>query len=340
MRTMKAMQIHRFGAEDVMQLDTDVPVPEPGPREILIKCAATGINHSDLFIRENGNIHIGPGDLPLILGREMAGVVAEIGEAVSEFKPGQRVVALPAPQTRATGLPGGKEYTGCYAEYVLARPQDARLVPDGVDMVTAAATAWSWLTAWYVLEAAKIKAGDRALIHAGGSALGTAAIQLAKHVGATVMTTAGSAAKCARLKELGADVAVNYREEDFADAVPGFTDGRGLDVVVDVIAGDVLVKSLKQLAPGGRLIALGSLSGGSRELPPELPGGRMARRFSITSHLMEHTRSMEKLDEFFALIEAGKLRVIVDKVFPLSEAATAHRYIAERLNFGKVVLTV
>src|ERR1700749_3871670 len=119
MRTMKAMQIHRFGAEDVMQLDTDVPVPEPGPREILIKCAATGINHSDLFIRRNGNIHIGPGDLPLILGRELSGVIAEIGSDVTEFAPGQRVVALPAVQTRATGLPGSKEYTGCCAEYAL-----------------------------------------------------------------------------------------------------------------------------------------------------------------------------------------------------------------------------
>lgn len=338
MQTMKAMQIHRFGAEEVMQLD-DVAVPSPGPREMLIKVAATSINHSDLFIRQNGNIHIGLGDLPLILGRELAGTVAEVGSGVTEYAPGQRVVALPAVQTRAAGLPGGKEYTGCYAEYALARPQDTRALPDGIDMVTGAATSWASLTAWYVLAAGRLKEGECVLIQAGGSGIGVMAIQFAKILGARVFTTA-SAEKCPRVVELGADTAIDYRHKDFEAEILRLTEGRGVDVVVETVGGESLDKSLRVLAPGGRLIALGSLSGGARDLPRGLPQGRTAARFSITAFLMEETRAIAQLDRIFELISSGRLKVIVDRVFPLAEAASAHRYIAERRNFGKVVLTL
>ena len=197
MPPMKAVQIHRFGAEEVMQLD-EVEIPSPEARQMVIKIAATSINHSDLFIRQNGNIHIGAQDLPLILGRELAGTVVEACPNVTEFAPGQRVVALPAVQTRATGLPGSKEYTGCYAEYSLARPQDTRPLPDEIDWVTGAATPWAALTAWYVLAAAQVKAGDRVFIQAGGSGIGTFAVQFARILGAQVFATAGSDEKCAR----------------------------------------------------------------------------------------------------------------------------------------------
>jgi NADPH:quinone reductase len=338
MRSMNAMQIHRFGAEDVMQMD-QVEIPSPGPREMLIKIAASSVNHSDLFIRQNGNIHIGPSDLPLILGRELSGTVAEIGSGVTEFAAGQRVVALPAVQTRAAGSPGGKEYTGCYAEYALARPQDVRLLPDGVDMVTGAAVPWVALTAWYVLAAAKLKEGDRVFIQAGGSGVGNFAIQFAKLLGAHVFTTAGSAEKCSRVMELGADAAIDYRQKDFETEVLRLTERRGVDVVVETIGGEALDKSSRILAPGGRLIALGSLSGGTRDLPKDLPHGQTAARFSITAFLMEETRAMSQLDKIFELVQSGRIRVVVDRVFSLSEAALAHCYIAERHNFGKVVLT-
>jgi NADPH:quinone reductase len=339
MPRMKAVQIHRFGAEDVLQLD-DIEIPDPGPREMLIKIAATSVNHSDLFIRQNGNIHIGPGDLPLILGRELAGTVAEIGSEVTEYAPGQRVVALPAVQTRAAGLPGAKEYTGCYAEYALARPQDARPLPESIDMVTGAATSWAALTAWYVLAAAQVKADDRVFVQAGGSGVGTFAVQFAKILGARVLTTAGSADKCSRVLGFGADAAINYREKDFASEVLRLTEGRGVDAAVETIGGEALGKSLGTLAPGGRLIALGSLSGGSRDLPNALPEGRKASRFSITAFLMEETRAALQLDKIFAWIESGRVKVPVDRVFPLADAAAAHRYIAERRNFGKIVLTL
>jgi NADPH:quinone reductase len=339
MPRMKAVQIHRFGAEDVMQLD-EVEIPSPESRQMLIKIAATSINHSDLFIRQNGNIHIGPQDLPLILGRELAGTVVETGPNVTEFAPGQRVVALPAVQTRATGLPGSKEYTGCYAEYSLARPQDARPLPDGIEWVTGAATPWAALTAWYVLAAARVKAGDRVFIQAGGSGVGTFAVQFAKILGAQVFATAGSDERCSRLRDLGAEAAINYRQQDFASEVLRLTDGCGVDAVVETIGGGALEKSLRILGPGGRLVALGSLSGGSRSLPTKLTEGRTAHRFSITAFLMEETRAVEQLDKIFSWVQSRQLQVLVDRVFPLAEVAAAHRYIANRKNFGKVVLTV
>lgn len=339
MPQMKAVQIHRFGAEDVMQLD-EVEIPSPESRQMLIKIAATSINHSDLFIRQNGNVHIGPQDLPLILGRELAGTVVEIGPNVTEFAPGQRVVALPAVQTRATGLPGSKEYTGCYAEYSLARPQDARPLPDGIDWMTGAATPWAALTAWYVLAAARVKEGDCVFIQAGGSGVGTFAVQFAKILGARVFATAGSREKCSRLGELGAEVAINYRDKDFAGELLRLTEGRGVDAVVETVGGEALEKSLGVLCPGGHLVALGSLSGGTRKLPTTLPEGRKAFRFSITAFLMEETRAIEQLDKIFAWIQSGQLRVLVDRVFPLADVAAAHRYIADRQNLGKVLLTV
>jgi NADPH2:quinone reductase len=339
MPRMKAVQIHRFGAEDVMQLD-EVEIPAPESRQMVIKIAATSINHSDLFIRQNGNIHIGPQDLPLILGRELAGTVVEAGPNVAEFAPGDRVVALPAVQTRATGLPGSKEYTGCYAEYSLARPQDTRALPDGIDWVTGAATPWAALTAWYVLAAAQVKAGDRVFVQAGASGVGMFAVQFAKILGARVFATAGSDEKCARVAEIGADATINYREKDFAGELMRLTEGRGVDAAVETIGGEALAKSLRILAPGGRLIALGSLSGGSRALPATLAEGRKASRFSITAFLMEETRAIAQLDQIFAWIRSGQVRVLVDRVFPLADVAAAHRYIASRQNVGKVVLTV
>jgi NADPH2:quinone reductase len=339
MPKMKAVRIHRFGAEDVMQLD-EVEIPSPEAWEMVIKIAATSVNHSDLFIRQKGNIHIGQQDLPLILGRELAGTVVETGKNVTGFVAGQRVVALPAVQTRASGLPGSKEFTGCYAEYSLARPQDTRPLPDGIDWVTGAATPWAALTAWYVLATAQVKAGNCVFIQAGASGVGTFAVQFAKLLGARVFATAGSDEKCSRVSELGADAVINYSQKDFANELLRLTEGRGVDIVVETVAGEALEKSLRVLAPNGHLIALGNLSGGHRDLPTLLPEGRKAYRFSITGFLMEETRALSQLDKIFAWVQSEQIRVVVDRVFPLVEAAVAHHYIANRKNCGKVVLTL
>jgi NADPH2:quinone reductase len=337
---MKAIQVHRFGGEEVLQLD-EVPVPSPGGGELLIKVHAASVNHSDLFIRRDGNVHIGPQDLPLIPGRELAGTVVEVGDSVDEFTVGQNVVALPAVQTRAAGTPGGKEYTGCYAEYALARPQDTRLIPDGIDMVVAAAIPWVSLTAWYTMtRAGKLRAGESVLIHAGGSGVGVAGIQLARYIGARVFTTAGSAEKCERARALGAELAINYVEQDFASEILDETRGRGVDVVIDSVGGDVFAKDLHVLAPHGRVIVFGASGGPIPNPLPKLADGRVVRRFSITEFLMADPHAIQQVDEFFRLVVSGDLLVVVDRVFPLADAVAAQRYVEERRNFGKVVLTM
>jgi NADPH:quinone reductase-like Zn-dependent oxidoreductase len=247
---------------------------------------------------------------------------------------------MPAVQTRATGLPGSKEYTGCYAEYSLARPQDTRPLPDGIDMTAGGATPMASMTAWHMLKAGRVQAGDRVFIQSGSGGVGTFAVQFAKVLGATVITTGGGRAKCARLEELGADIAIDYLEKDFEDEVARATGGRGVDFIIETIGGEAIAKSLRLLAPGGRLIALGSLSGGPRDLPPTLPRGQTAHRFSITSLLMEDTHAIEALDEVFALIATGRVRPVIDRVFPLIEVGAAHRHVAERRAFGKVAVAV
>ncbi len=340
MPSMKAVQIHQFGGEDVFQYE-DVPIPEPGPGEMLIKVHAASVNHSDLFIRQEGNIHIGPQDLPLIIGREAAGVVVEVGSLVEDFVAGQRVVALPAVQTRAAGMPGGKEYTGCYAEYTLARPQDTRPLPDNVDMIVGAAMPWVSLTAWYTLtHAGKLQSGERVLVHSASGGVGVAAIQLAKYLGATVFTTTSTEEKCRRARELGADNVINYVEEDLVAEISRLTDGHGVDLVLESVGGEVYAKSLQALAADGRLVAFGGSGGPVPEPMPQPTEGQVVKRFSITAFMMAEPHAIEQLDDLFGLVQNGRLQVLVDQVFPLTEAAAAHRYIAGRRNFGKVVLTV
>jgi NADPH2:quinone reductase len=337
---MKAVQIHRFGDEDVLQLD-DVAVPAPASGELLIRVHAASVNRSDLFIRRAGNIHIGLQDLPLIPGRELAGVVAAVGDSVTEFAVGDRVIALPAVQTRVAGTPGGKEYSGCYAEFALARPQDTRPIPEGIDMLVAAAVPWVSLTAWYTMtHAGRLSDGESVLIHAGGSGVGVAAIQLARTLGATVFTTAGSSLKCRRARELGAAAAINYREEDFAVEILGLTGGRGVNLVIDSIGGSVFDNNLRVLAPGGRIVAFSTTGGPLPNPLPRLTEGRVIRRFSITDFLMSDPHAIEKLDDIFQLVLSGRLQVVIDRVYPLAEAALAQRYVEDRNNFGKVVLTV
>jgi NADPH:quinone reductase-like Zn-dependent oxidoreductase len=250
-------------------------------------------------------------------------------------------VALPAVQTRAAGTPGGKEYTGCYAEFALARPQDTRPIPEGIHMIVAAAVPWVSLTAWYTLtHAGNVRAGETVLIHAGGSGVGVAAIQLARRLGARVLTTAGTREKCARAQALGAEAAINYVDQDFAAEIARLTEGSGVDLVIDPVGGDVFTKSLQLLAPHGRIVNFGATAGPIPDVRPRLSEGRVVRRFSITDFLMARPDAITKLDEIFAWVAAGEMQVVVDRVYPLAQAAEAQRYVENRRNFGKVVLTV
>jgi NADPH:quinone reductase-like Zn-dependent oxidoreductase len=293
---------------------------------MLIKVEAASLNRADLGLRR-GSYRTRPEDLPLIPGREFAGTVASLGSQVSGFHKGQRVVAH-------TGLGG-------YAEYAVAKVSLVRAVPDGVDCVTAAAVPTVCLTAWFALmEDGKLKSGEQVLIQAGGSGVGTAAIQVAKHLGARVVTTAGTDEKCRRLKALGADETINYRTEDFREESLRLTKGRGVDLIFEMVGGEVYTKSLEVLAPGGRLVSIGGAAGPIPDPPPALTEGRRATRFSITNHLNAHPEGLNQLDTFLELIRRKRFQVVIDRTFPLSEARAAQRYLEGREHFGKIVLTM
>jgi len=322
---MKAIRIHRFGPdEDVLQYE-DVPEPKAGPGELLVKVEAASLNRADLGLRR-GTYRVAPEDLPIIPGREFAGRVEALGAGVSEFHNGQRIAAYP-----------GK---GGYAEYAVTKAAVARQVPDGIDAAVAASVPTVCLTAWFaLLEDGALKPGEQVLIQAGSSGVGHVAVQLAKVLGAArVFTTAGGAKKCARLRELGADEAIDYTSVDFAQEVLKLTSGRGVDVVLEMIGGDVYAKSLEVLAAGGRLVSIGGAIGPIPEKPPTLADGRKATRFSITNYLNAHPERFKQLDAFFDLIRDRKLRIAIDRTFPLAETRAAQRHLEGRDHFGKIVL--
>ncbi|MGH7773953.1 MAG: quinone oxidoreductase family protein [Candidatus Binatia bacterium] len=323
---MKAIRIHQFGpTEEVLQYE-DAPIPEPKPQELLVKVEAASLNRADLGLRK-GSYRTRPEDLPLIPGREFAGTVTTVGSQVQGFHVGQRVVAQP-------GLGG-------YAEYAVAKASQTRPVPHGVDSVTAAAMPTVFLTSWFALvEDAKMKSADNVLIQAGGSGVGIAAIQIAKQAGARVITTAGSNEKCTRLRELGADETINYTVQDFRQEVLRLTGGRGVDVVLEMVGGEVYNKSLEVLATSGRLVSIGGAVGPIPDTPPILAEGRKASRFSITNYLNSHPEAFNQLDAFLLLVRDKKLQVVIDHTFPLKEARAAQRYLEGRDHFGKIVLTM
>lgn len=323
---MKAIRIHQFGpSEDVLQYE-DVPMPEPNAGEVLIKVEAASLNRADLGLRK-GNYRISPDQLPVIPGREFAGIVETVGAGVSEYRPGQRVVAYPS--------------LGGYAEYALAKASEIRSIPDAVTSSQAAALPTAFLTAWFGLKTdGNLKAGDWLLVQGGSSGVGTAAIQIAKHWGAKTIAATGSEEKAHRLRKLGADVTIDVSQYDFLPEVMRVTGNRGVDVVLEMIGGEVYQKSLQALAPGGRLFSIGGAFGAIPDPPPALSEGRKATRFSITNYLKANPDNFKQLDEILKLVAEKKFQVVIGKTFPLAETRAAQRYLEGREHFGKVVLTM
>lgn len=323
---MKAIRIHQFGPTvEVLQYE-EVPTPEPGPGGLLIKVEAASLNRADLGLRK-GTYRVSPDQLPLIPGREFAGTVAKSGPGVTEYKAGDRVVAY-------TGFGG-------YAEYAAAKTAEVRPVPDGVSSAQAAALPTVYLTAWFGLTTdGNLKKGEWLLVQGGSSGVGVAAIQIAKHLGAKVITTSGSEEKCRRLRQLGADVTIDVSQDDFVPEVRRVTDKRGADVVLEMIGGEVYQKSLAVLAPGGRLFSIGGAFGAIPDPPPALSDGRKATRFSITNYLKAKPEDFRQLDTILKLVQEKKFQVVVGKTFPLAETRAAQRYLEGREHFGKVMLAM
>jgi putative PIG3 family NAD(P)H quinone oxidoreductase len=325
---MKAVTIRESGGPDVLEL-TEVDDVAPGPGEVLVQVAASAVNRADIMQRQ-GHYPPPPGapDWP---GLECSGTVAALGDGVQGWHVGDRVCAL---------LSGGG-----YAERVVVPAGQLLPVPEGIDLVEAAALPEVVCTVWSnVFMAAGLRPGEVLLVHGGSSGIGTMAIQLARQVGARVAVTAGTAAKLEACRTLGADIAVNYSEQDFVAEVKGATDGHGADVVLDNMGAKYLARNLDVLATGGRLVVIG-LQGGTRA---ELDLGAMLRkRAAIVAATLRARPAEEKAaivasvrEHVWPLIADGLVKPVVHARVPLAQAAEAHRLVESSEHIGKVLLVV
>jgi NADPH:quinone reductase len=322
---MKAVQVDQFGGPEVLAL-VDVPRPEPGPDEVVLEVRAAAVNRVDILQR-SGRYHTPP-PLPFVPGREASGLVEAVGADVKDFHPGDRVVAL-------VGRPGG------YAQFMAASARRAFSVPEKVDWPAAASLPIAWLTAWYCLRrVARVQPGETVLVHAAASGVGDAAVQMAKHIGAQVIATAGSDEKVAWAGANGADWGVNYERQDVVAEVARITEDKGVQVVIDAVGGPAFSLSLKAVGRGGRVVALANVS-----LEDSVVNTRDFYPKNATIYGLQIANLMEEgydprpdLEELMGLVASGTLRVHVDRVFPLEEAPAAHAYLEERRNRGKVVL--
>lgn len=325
---MKAMRI--VGSGKAARLEPgEAPSPEPGPGEILVDVAATAVNRADLMQRRG--LYPPPPGASEILGLECAGTVAALGEGVSGWQTGDRVMAL---------LAGGG-----YAERAVVHAGSAMRVPERLDFVQAAAIPEVFLTcSLNLFDLAGTPAGGAALVHGGGSGIGTAAIQLLRYSGVRAIVTAGSDEKCARCRELGADLALNYREGEFAKAVLEATNGQGVNTVLDSIGAPYLAQHLQCTRLGGAIVLIGLMGGAQTEINL---GALVAKRLRLIGSTLRTRPVAEKadivsrfLERFAAGLEDGSLRGIVDRTLPLARAQEAHDVLERSEHFGKVVLVV
>jgi len=324
---MHAVVMTEPGDPDVLRW-LEVPDPVPGRGEVVIDIAASGVNRADLMQRE-GHYPPPPG-APPYLGLECSGRVRSVGDGVTGWRPGDEVCAL---------LAGGG-----YAEQVVVPAGQLLPVPARVGMTEAAAFPETACTVYAnVFQLARLTSGETLLVHGGSSGIGTMAIQLGKAFGARVACTAGSPEKLARCRELGADVAINYRDEDFVAALLDATGGAGADVILDIMGASYLARNLAALATGGRLVIIGRQGGSRAEIDL---GVLQGKRASVHATTLRARPANEKAtvvaavrDHVWPLIDAGKVVAVIDRTLPMSQAAQAHRAMAASEHIGKIVLT-
>ena len=326
--TMTVIEVAQPGGPEVLRLGT-APVPKPRPGEVLVRVAAAGVNRPD--VAQRSGAYPPPPDASPLLGLEVAGEVVACGEGAT-LAVGSRVCAL------ANG--------GGYAEYCAVPQTQALPWPTGYDAVRAAALPETFFTVWANLfDIGRLAPGESVLVHGGSSGIGTTAIQLARALGSRVFATAGSAAKCEACLSLGAEAAINYKTEDFAERIKALTAGRGVDVVLDMIGGPYAQSNLRCLAMDGRLVLIAFL-GGPKVKEFDLTTV-MTRRLTVTGSTMRPRTAAQKgaiaqslLSRAWPLLEAGTVAPVIHGVFPLAEAAAAHRLMESSEHIGKIVLTV
>lgn len=327
-QTMTAIGFAAPGGPEVLKPQAR-PVPQPGPGEVLVAVAAAGINRPDVLQRKGGYAPPpGASDIP---GLEIAGRVVALGEGAKRFAIGDSVCGLVA--------------GGGYAQYATVHESNALPVPTGLSVIEAGAIPETFFTVWVnVFQRGGLKAGESFMVHGGTSGIGTTAIQLAKAFGATVLATAGSAEKCQACRELGAEHAINYREEDFVAAARQATGGRGVDLILDMVGGDYINRNYEAAAESGRIAQIAFLNGPKAEVDFRR---LMMKRLSHTGSTLRPRSIAEKAviaDDLKArvwpLLEAGRCKPVIHKTFPFAEAAAAQALMESNAHIGKIVLVM
>jgi len=340
---VQAVTVREHGGLEKLLIE-DRPLPEPESGEVRVKIAAVGLNHLDTWVRRGVPGHQFP--LPLITSSDGAGTVDAIGAGVTQAAIGDEVIVLPgvscgscdACQSGGDNLCAdygilGESRDGCCAEWVVVPASNVVRKPPDLDFPAAASFGLAFQTAWSMLRRANLQAGEAVLVHGAGSGVGTAAVQIAKLLKASVIATAGSDAKCAAALKLGADHAICYEQQDFVDGVRKIRGRAGVDVVFEHVGAATFDGSVRCLAPGGRLVTCGATTGGDVQLS-------LHRLFFKNLSLIGNTMGTRgDVLEVIRLVGAGALRPVVDRVLPMSEVRMAHELLESRQVFGKIVLT-
>ncbi|MES1990522.1 MAG: NAD(P)H-quinone oxidoreductase [Pseudomonadota bacterium] len=325
---MKAIAITKPGGPEVL-VQTEIDTPTPGVGEILIRVEAAGVNRPDIFQRMG--LYAPPTGSPDTPGLEVAGEVAAIGSGVTRWAVGDHVCAL---------VSGGG-----YAQYCVAHESHALPQPHGFNAIEAAGLPETFFTVWTnVFERGALKGGETFLVHGGSSGIGTTAIQLARIFGARVFATAGSPEKCAACVELGAEAAINYRAQDFVTEVKALTDKRGVDVILDMVGGDYIARNIEAAAPDGRIVSIAFLNGSVAEVN-FMPV--MLKRLTLTGSTLRPRSINQKAsiadalrEKVWPLLDAGRVKPLIDATYPLSDAAKAHELMEKSSHIGKIILTL
>jgi NADPH2:quinone reductase len=328
MTQMTAIAITTPGGPEVLK-PVRLARPEPGAGEILVKVAAAGVNRPDILQRQGG--YPPPPGAPATPGLEIAGEVVALGAGVKRYRIGDRVCAL---------VPGGG-----YAEFCIAAEDNALPIPPNLSFIEAAGIPETFFTVWTnVFDRAQLKPGETFLVHGGSSGIGTTAIMLAKALGARVFATAGSPEKCAACVALGAEAAIDYRKEDFVKAVKGATEGRGADVILDMVGGDYIARNIAAAAMHGRIVSIAFLKGSKAEVD-FLPV--MLKRLTLTGSTLRPRSVAEKAqiaraleEKVWPLLAAGTIKPQIYRTFPLAQAAQAHALMETSAHVGKIVLVL